>query len=67
MATADYPPRTEKNVLDSDGILIISHGEITGGSEYTREMAEKHNKPWIHIDPNEVNAFKAAEVELIKA
>jgi hypothetical protein len=24
-------------------------------------MADKHNKPWNHIDLNKVNAFKAAE------
>jgi hypothetical protein len=50
MPTASYPTRTERNVKDSDGTLIISHGELTGGSDYTRKMAEKHGKPWIHID-----------------
>jgi hypothetical protein len=50
METASYPLRTEQNVIDSDGTLIVSHGELTGGSAYTREMAEKHRKPWIHID-----------------
>ena len=32
MPTNSYPERTEKNVVDSDGTLIISHGELTGGS-----------------------------------
>jgi Circularly permutated YpsA SLOG family len=27
-------------------------------------MAEKHNKPWIHIDLNRVNPFKDAEHEI---
>ena len=31
MATDEYPKRTEQNVIDSDGTLIISHGELTGG------------------------------------
>ncbi|MFO8239670.1 MAG: putative molybdenum carrier protein [Dissulfuribacterales bacterium] len=53
METASYPLRTEQNVIDSDGTLIVSHGELTGGSAYTREMAEKHGKPWIHIDADE--------------
>ena len=26
MPTASYPKRTEQNVLDSDGTLILSHG-----------------------------------------
>jgi hypothetical protein len=45
MPTNSYPKRTEQNVIDSDGTLIIVHGELSGGSEYTRKMAIKHNKP----------------------
>ena len=45
MPTDSYPKRTEQNVVDSDGTLIISHGELTGGSDYTRMMAAKHGKP----------------------
>ncbi|MBW6461368.1 MAG: putative molybdenum carrier protein [Bacteroidales bacterium] len=50
MPTGSYPRRTEKNVLDSDGTLIVSHGLLTGGSALTTSYAEKHKKPWIHID-----------------
>lgn len=42
--------KTEKNIIDSDGTLIISHGNLTGGSACTREMAIKHERPWFHID-----------------
>jgi hypothetical protein len=52
MATDSNEKRTERNVIDSDGTLIISHGLLTGGSDYTRKMAEKHGKPWIHVDAN---------------
>jgi hypothetical protein len=55
-----YAERTEKNVLDSDGTLIISHGELRGGSEYTRQMAEKHTRPWLHIDLQQTSAFQCA-------
>jgi hypothetical protein len=55
-----YADRTEKNVLDADGTLIISRGLLTGGSEYTREMAVKHNCIWLHIDLNQISAFQAA-------
>ncbi len=58
--TAVYAERTEKNVLDSDGTLIISRGELTGGSEYTRDMALKHSRPWLHVDLNRTAAFRAA-------
>jgi hypothetical protein len=58
--TVIYAERTEKNVLDSDGTLIISRGELTGGSETTREMALKHHRPWLHVDLNRTAAFRAA-------
>jgi len=60
MPTDSYPARTEKNVLDSDGTLIVSHGDLTGGSLYTQEMAMKHGRPCLHIDLTNSNAFKAA-------
>ena len=62
MTTDSYPARTEQNVLDSDGTLIISHGPLTGGSKYTREQARKHNRPSLHIDLDEINTFKAAQI-----
>ena len=60
MPGSGYAPRTEQNVIDSNGTLIISHGELTEGSEYTRKMALKHQRPWLHIDLNKTPAFKAA-------
>ena len=60
-----YEQRTEQNVIDSDGTLIISHGSLTGGSAYTQAMAFKHNKPWLHIDLMQTDAFRASlEIEL---
>jgi hypothetical protein len=61
MDTPEYNKRTEKNVIDSDGTLIISHGRLTGGSDYTREMTILHHRPWLHIDLNKTNAFQAAQ------
>jgi len=61
METTSYPMRTEQNVIDSDGTLIISHGKLTGGSHYTREMAEKHGKPWIHIDAEAMHLEQAVK------
>jgi hypothetical protein len=64
MPTDSYPKRTEQNVIDSQGTLIISHGELKEGSEYTKRMAVKHGKPWIHIDANK-HSIEAA-VEMIR-
>ncbi|MFO7970885.1 MAG: putative molybdenum carrier protein [Desulfobacterales bacterium] len=61
METANYNKRTEQNVIDSDGTLIISHGKLTGGSEYTRDMALEHGRPWLHIDLNKTTPSQAAD------
>jgi hypothetical protein len=59
MPTGSYQNRTEQNVIDSDGTLIISHGRLTGGSSYTGKMAKKHNRPCFHIDLNNHEVFLA--------
>ena len=60
MPGSAYVLRTEQNVIDSNGTLIISHGDLSEGSDYTRKMAVKHHRPWLHIDLNKIPAFKAA-------
>lgn len=50
MPTDSYTERTEKNVIESDGTLIISHGAPTGGTDFTRKMALKHGKQMLHLD-----------------
>jgi len=62
MSTASYPKRTEKNVLDSDGTLIISHGRLAGGSALTRKLTEKHGQPWVHVDLDKVSLSSAAGI-----
>ena len=61
MSGASYNQRTEQNVIDSDGTLIISHGSLSGGSEYTREMAVRHGRPCLHINLNSAVHFQAAQ------
>jgi hypothetical protein len=62
MPTGQYSKRTEKNVLDSDGTLILSHGLLTGGSALTTGFAERHRKPWIHIDLHTTPSLDAARM-----
>ena len=62
LTTASYPVRTDRNVLDSDGTVIFSHGKLTSGSAYTRKMAMKHGKPWFHADLNKLPTFQAAMI-----
>jgi hypothetical protein len=58
--TADYAERTERNVRDSDGTLLITRGRPSGGSDYTRETALKHRRPFLHVNLNRMPAFQAA-------
>jgi len=46
-----YLQRTEWNVRDSDATLIISPGELEGGTAATRRFATQYNKPCMIIDP----------------
>jgi len=48
--TAEWNERTEANVRDSDGTLILSRGRLTGGSKYTAEVAARLGRPCLHID-----------------
>ena len=58
--TDSYAVRTEQNVVGSDGTLILSHGPLSGGSALTQDLAQKHERPCLHIDLNRIPAFKAA-------
>ena len=56
-----YPPRTEKNVVDSDGTVIFAYGKPDGGSLLTIDFAKQHGKPWLAVDlklPQEVAVAK---------
>ncbi|MGA0270491.1 MAG: putative molybdenum carrier protein [Ilumatobacteraceae bacterium] len=44
-----YPQRTKFNVKDSDGTVVFTHGDPTGGSKLTLELASA-NRAFIHID-----------------
>ncbi|MGH7462487.1 MAG: putative molybdenum carrier protein [Longimicrobiales bacterium] len=46
----DYAARTERNVLDSDGTLVLNSGTLDGGTQFTLELAKAHRKPWLIID-----------------
>lgn len=62
MATDKYSKRTEQNVIDSDATVIFSHGKLTGGSGFTRKMAVKHNKPWLHLDLDAMSVAYASRL-----
>jgi hypothetical protein len=60
MATTSYDKRTEQNVIDSDATVIVSYGNLTGGSALTETFAIKHHKPRLHLDMNKTTITEAA-------
>lgn len=60
MHTFDYPGRTKQNILDSNGTVIISRGDLTGGSKLTLSFSRTTGRPNCHIDLLKLDSFEAA-------
>lgn len=59
---SDSPvPPIEQNILESDGVLIITLGEPTGNATAGRHLAELHKIPFLYIDMERLPAFEAAK------
>lgn len=48
--SSDYPQRTEWNVRDSDGTLVLAWGAPTGGTALTIALARRIRKPCLVVD-----------------
>ena len=53
-----YHVRTQQNVIDSDGTLILYCGELSGGTQLTHRLAKKHGVPCllVKLDDDDVDA-----------
>ena len=45
-----YRDRTEKNVVESDGTLIVSYGPLSSGSALTEALALRYDRPCLHLN-----------------
>jgi hypothetical protein len=52
--SAEYPQRTEWNVRDSDGTLVLAPGLPDGGTALTLELAERIGRPSLAVDPRDL-------------
>ena len=52
---AGYGERTEANVRDSDGTLILHLGNISGGTQLTAECCRKLGKPCLSLNLKSVD------------
>jgi Circularly permutated YpsA SLOG family len=48
--SASYPERTEWNVRDSDGTLVLHRGRVRGGTALTVRLARAHRRPAMTVD-----------------
>src|ERR1044071_1200549 len=64
LANAGYAERTTLNVADSDGTLIISNGELIGGTRETVERCVEMQKPYLVLDHLRVAIDDAIELAL---
>lgn len=62
--SADPKERTELNIIHSDGTLILSQGDLTGGSQLAEKFALEHKKPFLHIDLLKYSPECAVEIAL---
>ena len=49
LTSADYAARTQQNVIDSDGTLIIYQGRLQGGTALTYRVARQLQKPVMRV------------------
>jgi len=57
----NYKKRTEKNVIASDGTLIVAYGPLTGGTALTESLTIKHDRPCLVLDLEEISPVQAVE------
>ncbi|MGM0664692.1 MAG: putative molybdenum carrier protein [Thermodesulfobacteriota bacterium] len=67
MPNKDYLKRTKQNVLDSDGTVVFSHGDLKGGSKRTGDFATELCKPFLHVDLNKTGSAECIGKPLPKA
>ena len=51
--TAEYAQRTEWNIRDSDGTLVLTRGRPSDGTAFTIEVAKRLGKPCLVLDVTE--------------
>jgi hypothetical protein len=55
-----FTDRTEKNVSESDGTVLFTHGKRTTETTLLTELAQRHRRHFLHIDLRELALHMAA-------
>jgi hypothetical protein len=63
--SADYALRTEINVAFAAGVLVFTHGQLTGGSQLTHAIAMRLGRPRCWIDLSVPGEYAAALAQFV--
>ena len=61
LKSAGYKERTLRNVVNSDGTVIIYFDSLSGGTEQTLLFCLNQKKPYLLIDATELSPVRTAE------
>jgi len=62
MPTANQTEAQKKNIRESDGTLILSHGTLSSKLENTAKSTRRYSTPLLQVDLNNTSAFNAASL-----
>jgi hypothetical protein len=62
MPTANQTEILKKNIRESDGTLILSHGTLSSKEENAANSTRRYSTPLLHVDLNSTGAFNAASL-----
>lgn len=63
-SSRDYATRTEQNIVDSDGTLILYANKLSGGSGLTLRLAQIHHRPVLCVDlASSLDSLKKQDIE----
>lgn len=65
LPSSDYAQRTEQNVRDSDGTLILYRGALRGGTRLTARFCRTHRRPFRTVDLSQISGdLELAQIAL---
>lgn len=59
--TEKYSDRTERNLRDADGTLILYRQELSGGTDLTHFLCRKHGRPVLAVDISQ--SYEVQQIE----
>ena len=62
MPTADRTESFKKNIRESNGTLMLSHGALPSHVKNTKKTIQRYSTPLLHLDLKSTNAFNAASL-----